>query len=131
MSKLERRLQKKMRNSQTTLSGIAMSGTKKYKLNLPVDFEQEGEYYVAYCPALELSAYAKSKAGAKKAFTEVLTIFIKDTEEKGTLEKVLLGLGWKLQQKPKFKYEPPTPPEPKKGKESQRTRQVMSIPLCA
>lgn len=69
----------------------------------------EGEQVVAYCPALELSTYGDSREDAKSAFSEVLASFVKDTQAKGTLEKVLLELGWKLQQKPVVKYEPPAP----------------------
>lgn len=88
------------------MARILRTGNNFY-LELEVAFEQDGDYVVAYCPTLELSAYANTEAKAKKSFEEVLGIFLDDVTEKGTLEKVLLGLGWKLQQKPSFKYEPP------------------------
>ncbi len=75
-----------------------------YFLELEVALEWDGNYCVAYCPALELSAYAKNEKSVKRAFDEVLKIFLDDTTNKGTLEKVLLGLGWTLQMKPSFKY---------------------------
>ena len=69
----------------------------------------EGEQVVAYCPALELSTYGDSREDAKGAFAEVLESFVKDTQTKGTLENILLELGWKLQRKPVVNYEPPSP----------------------
>lgn len=69
----------------------------------------EGEQVVAYCPALELSTYGDSPADAESAFAEVLESFVKDTQAKGTLETILLELGWKLQRKPVVNYEPPSP----------------------
>lgn len=68
-------------------------------------FEEHGSF-VAYCPALELSSYGDDEKDAKKAFEGALKIFLKDTAEKGTLEKFLLKLGWQLQQKPKANYQP-------------------------
>ncbi len=68
---------------------------------------KEGKYYVAYCPALELSSYAKSESKVLSAFEENLEIFFEETTRKETLEKVLLGFGWTLQQKPNANYQPP------------------------
>ncbi|RZK20309.1 MAG: hypothetical protein EOO56_12865 [Hymenobacter sp.] len=78
-------------------------------LEVQVFLVPEGKQIVAYCPALELSTYGDSQEDAKGAFSEVLASFIQDTQAKGTLEKVLLELGWKLQQKPVVNYEPPAP----------------------
>jgi hypothetical protein len=79
------------------------------KLNIEVEvaIAKEDDYFVAYCPALELSAYSDSKKGAQKAFIEEIDIFLEETSKKGTLEKYLLKNGWKLQQHPILKYEPP------------------------
>lgn len=70
-------------------------------------FEEHGSF-VAYCPALELSSYGDDAEDAKKAFDGAMKIFIKETTQKGSLEKYLLKLGWQLQQKPKMIYQPPT-----------------------
>jgi hypothetical protein len=93
------------------------------KVQISFVIEQQGDYFVAYCPSLDLSAYAHTASAAKKSFAEVLKIFIEDTTEKGTLEKVLLGLGWKLQQKPAFNYQPPRIPLSKRGKIERRSVQ--------
>ena len=69
---------------------------------------KEDKHFVAYCPALELSSYGPSAEEAKENFDEAMIIFLEETKRKGTLEKVLLKLGWSLQQKPKRSYLPPT-----------------------
>jgi predicted RNase H-like HicB family nuclease len=68
---------------------------------------KENNLFVAYCPALELSSYGKTKKEAKENFYDALKIFIEETHKKGTLEKVLLSLGWTLKQKPQISYKPP------------------------
>ncbi len=73
-------------------------------LNVAVLLIKEGECIVAYCPALELSSYGKTEEEAKEYFKDALDIFIKDTVEKGTLEKNLLKFGWMLRS---TDYEPP------------------------
>lgn len=78
-----------------------------FSVNIEVFLFEEYGSFVAYCPALELSSYGDDKNEAKKAFDGALKIFLKDTTEKGTLEKFLLKLGWQLQQKPKANYQPP------------------------
>ncbi len=81
--------------------------TKVYKIHVQVFVVEDGDYYVAYCPALQLSSYDTTPEGAKKSFDKAMKIFIEETERKGTLEKVLLGLGWTLKQKPSYRYQPP------------------------
>lgn len=80
---------------------------KVIEVQVDVLFIHEGDYIVAYCPSLELSAYAKRMTTAKKKFDEVLKIFFEDVHKKGTLEKVLLQLGWTLRQIPDISYKPP------------------------
>lgn len=69
----------------------------------------EGEQVVAFCPALNLSTYGENEEDAKVAFGEALDIFVEDTQEKGTLDKILLDLGWTLTKRPTPKYDPPQP----------------------
>ena len=76
-------------------------------VNVEVVLFQEDEYWISYCPALDLSSYGRTKPEAKKAFQESMEIFFAETHEKKTLEKCLLQLGWILQQKPAFEYRPP------------------------
>jgi len=78
------------------------------KVSLQVMFYEEGDYFVAYCPALELSSYGETNKTAKSAFENAMTIFLEETMSRGTLEKELLSLGWVLQKVPEAKYKPPS-----------------------
>lgn len=77
------------------------------KITLQVMLYKEGDFSVAYCPALELSSYGNNNRTAKSEFKNALEIFIKETMDRGTLEKELLSLGWALQKIPEVKYDPP------------------------
>lgn len=87
-----------------------MAVTKVIEIGVQVLLKKEGRYYVAYCPALELSSYGTTESSAMKSFEEAMQIFLEETDRKGTLEKVLLGLGWTLKQKPIVSYKPPALP---------------------
>lgn len=80
---------------------------EQIKLSVAVFLTKEGESYVAYCPALELSSYGDTIDDAKEGFEDALNIFVEETHKKGTLEKMLLHLGWTLRQKPIPIYDPP------------------------
>ena len=83
-----------------------MARTKVKVLSVGVDvlFLKEGKYIVAYAPVLEVSSYGRNEQAARKAFDEAVGIFLEETERKGTLERVLLRLGWTLSRN---RYEPP------------------------
>ncbi|MFZ1677734.1 MAG: hypothetical protein WAT91_10705 [Saprospiraceae bacterium] len=83
------------------------TSSKEVKLMLDVNLFKEGDYIVAYCPALELSTYGTDEKDAKVAFKDAVQIFLTETFRKGTLEKELLKLGWRLQLKPTALFEPP------------------------
>jgi predicted RNA binding protein YcfA (HicA-like mRNA interferase family) len=77
---------------------------KVLSVGVDVLFLKEGKYVVAYAPALELSSYGRTEQTARKAFDEAVSIFLEETKRKGTLERVLLKLGWTLSRN---RYEPP------------------------
>ena len=81
-----------------------MPRAKSIRVGLDVLFLKEGDYVVAYAPALEVSSYGKTEQSARKAFAEALALFFEETERKGTLERVLLRHGWTLT---KHRYDPP------------------------
>ena len=83
-------------------------GDDTIKVILQVMLYKEGDYFVAYCPALELSSYGDNDKTAKHSFEDALTIFLEETMNRGTLEKELLSLGWVLQKVPEAKYKPPS-----------------------
>ena len=75
---------------QKSKSGIVI------ELDVLISRDKETRLYVAYCPALELSSYAKTKEESQKAFHDVLEDFVEDTHNKGTFNEYLLKHGWKL-----------------------------------
>jgi len=88
------------------MGAMAKAITKKVdlKLSLPVSFLREGDCFIAYSPALDLSTSANSFEKAKKRFVEATEIFFEELLEKGTLNEVLLELGW---EKVKKQWVPP------------------------
>ena len=75
-----------------------------------VAFAKEGDTYVAYCPALELSSQGDSIRNAQKNFEEAIKLFFEELERMGTLEQALTELGWiktKTQTRPKSTWVPP------------------------
>ncbi len=74
------------------------------ELKLPVSVLREGEKYIAYTPALDLSTSGDSYEEVKRRFGEIVNIFIEELIKKGTLEQVLFDLGWK---KIQAKWNPP------------------------
>lgn len=71
---------------------------KLIKLNLPVSFIRESDQFVAYTPALDLSTSGATLEDAKKNFNEAVELFFDEIVAMGTLEDVLLDLGWKKQE---------------------------------
>ncbi len=83
---------------------------KPAEINLNVQLfiykDPESDMYVAYCNSLDLSTYGKDHKDALQSFGDALDLFIDETTKKGTLEHVLVRLGWNLSQKA---YGPPAP----------------------
>lgn len=71
---------------------------------LPVSILREGDSYIAYTPALDLSTVGDSFEEAKLRFEESVGLFFEEISKKGTLEEVLLELGW---EKHNAKFTPP------------------------
>ncbi len=76
-------------------------------VNLPVSFLKEGNKFIAYTPALDLSTCGNTFEQAKKRFTEALQIFIHELIKMGTLEQVLSDCGWKKVARPRSHWVPP------------------------
>ena len=85
---------------------VATKGNR-VTISVQVFLMREGKQIAAYCPALELAAYGSSKAGAKRAFEAVVENFLGDTIHRGTLEQVLLKLGWSIVQLGERRFFPP------------------------
>lgn len=77
---------------------------QKISFSLPVNIIKEGESFIAYTPALDLSTVGDTLAEAKNRFKEAVNVFFEETSKAGTLDKALSELGW---QKKKKQYYPP------------------------
>jgi predicted RNase H-like HicB family nuclease len=62
--------------------------------SLPVTIFREGDAFVAYTPALDLSSAGKTEEDAKRMFTEAVEIFFEELAGTEALEIVLSDLGW-------------------------------------
>lgn len=80
---------------------------KKIGVQLTVAFYKEGNKFIAYCPAFDISTYGDSFEDAKRKFEELTDLFIDETMRMGTLDEVLTGLGWKKVIRPKPRWIPP------------------------
>jgi hypothetical protein len=86
---------------------IRTDGNSVVNVSVEVELSKQGDYIVSYCPALELSSFGLTEDEAKEGFEGALHTFLQDTSEKGTLERVLLNLGWSLKKVPTVRYRPP------------------------
>ncbi len=80
---------------------------RKMGVKLTVNFYREGDKFIAYSPALDISTYGNSFKEAKKKFEDLADIFIDETIKMGTLNEVLKGLGWRRVSGPKPHWKPP------------------------
>lgn len=78
------------------------------ELQLNVLVFQEGEYYVAFCPSLNLSTYGNSVGDAKDAFDDAMNIYLDYSNENGTLHQDLIKHGWQFGLENNKKVEPPS-----------------------
>ncbi len=72
-------------------------GENVLELKLNILVFQEDNFFLAYCPSLNLSSYGDSIQDAKDAFDEIMQSYIQDTQSRGTLTKDLVSLGWRLE----------------------------------
>ncbi|TSC92381.1 MAG: hypothetical protein CEN89_732 [Candidatus Berkelbacteria bacterium Licking1014_7] len=78
---------------------------KNIYFSIPVSIFKEDKDFVAYSAMLDLSTCADSLEGAQKMFEEATKIFFEELDRKGTINEVLLSLGWK---KTNSNWFPPT-----------------------
>ena len=63
-------------------------------LSLPVLLLKEKKVFIAYTPALDLSASGSTAQKAKKNFDTVVRLFLEELAEAGTTEQVFRDMGW-------------------------------------
>lgn len=64
------------------------------ELQLNVLVFQQGDFYVSYCPSLNLSSYGDTIDDAKAAFDEVMEAYLDECKENGSLHDDLIKNGW-------------------------------------
>ena len=77
------------------------------ELQLSVLVFQQGDYYVSYCPSLNLSSYGETIEEAKTGFDEVMVAYLEECKENGSLCDDLVKNGWKINIQNHKKAEPP------------------------
>ena len=80
---------------------------EKIELQLSVLVFEQGDYFVAYCPSLELSSYGVNIEDAKVGFDDAMHIYLEHCIEHGTLKKDMEDHGWTIDPKT-HKYAPPS-----------------------
>ena len=66
----------------------------KCNFNLGVYIFKEGDVYISYCPALDISGYGKDEEEANNSFGEVMRQHVMYCVENGTLAEDLHNHGW-------------------------------------
>ena len=84
-----------------------MARVKFQKVVLSVAFYREGNKFIAYSPAFDLSTCGDSQEQAKRRFEEALKIFLEEIDKMGTFEDVLLECGWRKIGHTQKRWEPP------------------------
>ena len=84
-----------------------MKKAHQISVSLPVQFIKEGNVFVAYCPALDISTQGDTFEEAQKMFDELVRVYIAELIKMGTLEEVLLSCGW-VKEPTKKTWKPPS-----------------------
>lgn len=105
---------------------------KVLELQLNVLVFQQGDYFVAYCPSVNLSSYGDTIDDAKVGFKEVMEAYLEDSKENGTLRDDLVKNGWTLNIQNHKKAEPPAMVELNipAGLLRQQFSENWSVPVC-
>jgi hypothetical protein len=112
------------------MDGLTTTLNKKIVTIVTVMLYQQGDYIMAYCPALDLSSYAKTETKAIASFREALDIFLEYCEENGTLVQNLVACGWKLRHGYLQPEEVNVPLELLKAPKLHSFDQKISFPVC-
>ena len=68
-----------------------MARLRFQRVTLNITFYREGDKFIAYSPALDLSTCGDTQDQAKRRFGEALQIFLDETDKMGTLSKAPLS----------------------------------------
>lgn len=113
------------------MTNYIKTDNKTVDVSLDVLLIKDGKYIVSFCPALNLSSFGDTEDDARVAFEQAFGIFIDELQKKGTLEKVLLDLGWQLKKFPQASFLPPDVDYNPYNKPVQRRfSEKVTIPVC-
>ena len=76
-------------------------------LGIHVQITREGDYFIAYSPALDFSSCGNTLKEAQEMFSKGILLFLEELNRMGTLGDVLEECGWQKVDKPKPHYVPP------------------------
>lgn len=79
--------------------------SNNFKYNLDITLFKQGRFFVAYCPALDLSSCGATQVKAKKMIEESIGLFLEELENTKQTKSVLTSLGWKI--KSPYHFQPP------------------------
>lgn len=71
-----------------------MRGAIQVAFNLFGTVKREGDWFVAYCPPLDLTTQGRTPSEAKRNLMEASELFIISCLERGTLDQALIELGF-------------------------------------
>ena len=79
-----------------SLSAYIKVGKNEIHTSLEVYFFKEDDVMIAYCPALDISAYGDTVEESKKEFTSILFEHLEWCIKHDTLKDDLIKHGWKI-----------------------------------
>ncbi|MFZ0706887.1 MAG: hypothetical protein WAM71_14870 [Candidatus Korobacteraceae bacterium] len=71
-----------------------MEATIQAEFRLFGTVKQEGVWYIAYCPPLDLTTQGRTDDEARSNLIEACELFVVSCFERGTFEQALRELGW-------------------------------------
>lgn len=70
-----------------------------FLIKMPVCTKKDGDFYVSYCPPLDIYSQGHTKEEAFKNIKEAVNLFIVSCFERGTLDKALKECGFRLRKR--------------------------------
>ena len=58
--------------------------------------KREDGWYIAHCPALDITTQGRTEAEAKRNLAEASELFVVSCFERGTFEQAMRELGWQI-----------------------------------
>ena len=58
--------------------------------------KRQGDWYIAYCPPLDITTQGRTSAEAKENLKEACSLFMVSCFERGTFDQAMRELGWSV-----------------------------------